>query len=455
MVAFVAMYLSVSPYQDVLDGLATALSPATSANQSLVTLAGPAGVGKTALCEQLIGQLHSRGMRVVHFSKPPVTIDALQTGILQQLSLAITGNFTRTFTDYLLGQSADTNLLILLVDDAQDLPVNVLNAMRLLCNVRDKGKVLMKLFLCGRSHLGSGSLLAANAALGLDNAMQMTLAPLSLDQLRNFYWQHQRLQRRESGMPSALQLQALMAESGGLPGAVIQSIDKYRPVQSVRVADSPPVEKAHRKLQSSSWLSGRWLAIEVTVVVILVAGAYLVHQQPAQSDTTVAVGSAPVAEAQPAPAAANDSTVTMATTASTSQTTLAAEIPAVDPAPTPAVLEANDAAALLTEWTGAWQQHNLDGYFAAYSADFAPPSGLTTDSWRAQRQRSIGNASDISIRWRELTMESQDSDNAVFTVWLDYDSATYRDSTLKQLQVHRNGNQWQITAENNVRVEKR
>jgi hypothetical protein len=85
----------------------------------------------------------------------------------------------------------------------------------------------------------------------------------------------------------------------------------------------------------------------------------------------------------------------------------------------------------------------------------SPPSGLTTDSWRAQRQRLIGNASDISIRWRELTMESQDSDNAVFTVWLDYDSATYRDSTLKQLQVHRNGDQWQITAENNVRVEKR
>ncbi|MES2603418.1 MAG: hypothetical protein V4603_00680 [Pseudomonadota bacterium] len=110
---------------------------------------------------------------------------------------------------------------------------------------------------------------------------------------------------------------------------------------------------------------------------------------------------------------------------------------------------------LLNSWTTAWQQQDLSGYFAAYDPAFEPANGESHDAWQAQRQRAISNAREISLRWYDLVLVSQEADTALVEVWLGYDSATYKDSTLKQLRVQRNNGALHITAENNLRVDRR
>lgn len=459
------MYLIVSPYQEVLDGIATSLS----VNAGLIKLTGPTGAGKTAICARLARQLSQAGHRLVYFLTPPASIDELHAGILQQLALPTSSNVTRCLAEYLLSQPAHQRKLLLLFDDAHDLGTEVFNAIGMLCNIQDEEQSLISLVVCGRESLDERVAQPEHRALAQHLRESFVLPPLSLDQLRNFYWQYWRHRGREVSMPSTQQLKVLLKHSGGLPGAVMQQLGQQEPVSSFPGSVAAR-EKPEKTLTATGPLSARWLVVEVVAVIALLIGAYLMHtttpvpaENPLASSETADNGIAATAETnEPAkpdfaapPLTPAVGVMPPATAAETPVNEVVAETPPADPVPLAiTAISQAEVEALLTTWLSAWEQKNLAGYFAAYAADFAP-ANQSRDAWQAQRQRSINNASDISIGWRDLTVEPQGDDGALVNVWFDYASATYRDSTQKQLLLRRSDGALRITAENNLRVERR
>ena len=92
---------------------------------------------------------------------------------------------------------------------------------------------------------------------------------------------------------------------------------------------------------------------------------------------------------------------------------------------------------LLNSWTTAWQQQDLDAYFAAYSAAFEPANGEDRGLWQRDRTRTIGKARNIRIQWHDLSWTSAADAAATAEIWLDYQAAGYGDSTRKQLLLRR------------------
>ncbi len=88
---------------------------------------------------------------------------------------------------------------------------------------------------------------------------------------------------------------------------------------------------------------------------------------------------------------------------------------------------------MVQSWLDAWQGQDLENYFASYAEDFDPRYHRSKSAWRSNRERVIGNASQITLELSGFTMISEDADNIEVHFWLAYSSPSYRDDTRKKL----------------------
>lgn len=103
-------------------------------------------------------------------------------------------------------------------------------------------------------------------------------------------------------------------------------------------------------------------------------------------------------------------------------------------------------------WLAAWQEQNLDAYFASYHANFVPRYHPSSQRWRQDRTRVINNARSMSLALAEYEILPSTPERLEVQFWLDYKSATYADSTQKKLVLGRQAGHWLILEEINLQV---
>lgn len=106
----------------------------------------------------------------------------------------------------------------------------------------------------------------------------------------------------------------------------------------------------------------------------------------------------------------------------------------------------------LSDWMAAWQAQNLNGYFASYHPEFAPRYHPSRERWQADRSRVISNARSIILTMTEFEVLASTPDRVEVQFWLDYASATYKDSTQKRLILEELDGRWLIIEEVNLQV---
>jgi len=84
-------------------------------------------------------------------------------------------------------------------------------------------------------------------------------------------------------------------------------------------------------------------------------------------------------------------------------------------------------------WLDAWEGQDLERYFASYDDDFAPRYHGSKAQWQSNRERVIGNASQISLEMSDFVLISEDAENMEVHFWIAYSSPSYRDDTHKKL----------------------
>jgi MSHA biogenesis protein MshM len=84
-------------------------------------------------------------------------------------------------------------------------------------------------------------------------------------------------------------------------------------------------------------------------------------------------------------------------------------------------------------WLEAWEGQDLEKYFAAYDEGFVPRYHSSRSAWRSDRERVIGNASQISLELSDFELIVEDDEMVEVHFWLSYRSPTYRDETRKKL----------------------
>ncbi len=123
-----------------------------------VLLTGEVGAGKTTICRCLLEQIPA-SCDVAYIFNPKLTAEELLSTICVEFHIACPpGNtsikvFIDCINDYLLDAHARGRNTVLIIDEAQNLSVDVLEQMRLLTNLETNQRKLLQIILLGQPEL--------------------------------------------------------------------------------------------------------------------------------------------------------------------------------------------------------------------------------------------------------------------------------------------------------------
>jgi general secretion pathway protein A len=191
----------------------------------LTVLVGEAGTGKTTLLYTLLGLLEKRRFVTAMCTNPTLTREEFYDLLLVKLGVECSSSLKSrqliALQDALLRNRADGRPSVLIVDEAQRLPLVLLEEIRLLLNLETPREKLLQVIVAGQPEFTE--ILRRNELRQLKQRVSCycKLEPLSLQQLREYV--HHRLAR--AGLPqqrlfSETTLQAIYEHSRGIPRLV-------------------------------------------------------------------------------------------------------------------------------------------------------------------------------------------------------------------------------------------
>ncbi|MCI0400439.1 MAG: AAA family ATPase [Gammaproteobacteria bacterium] len=134
-----------------------ALIYAVVSGEGIVKVVGEVGSGKTMLCRMLEVQLPDN-IDVVYLANPSVLPEHIQDVIAFELKLPIRASDSRlqvmqTLQDWLLKRHAENRQVVVFIEEAQSMPVETLEEVRLLSNLETEQNKLLQIVLFGQPEL--------------------------------------------------------------------------------------------------------------------------------------------------------------------------------------------------------------------------------------------------------------------------------------------------------------
>ncbi len=146
------LFLS-SRHQEALGHLLYAIDT----RAGFIELSGEVGTGKTTIIRTLLNQLDPETHRTALIFNPTLTPIGLLQAINRELRLPAVGMEARelleTLNDFLLEENRAGRAVILVIDEAQNLPIEVLEQIRLISNLETEQAKLIQIVLVGQPEL--------------------------------------------------------------------------------------------------------------------------------------------------------------------------------------------------------------------------------------------------------------------------------------------------------------
>ncbi|WP_291298692.1 AAA family ATPase [Elioraea sp.] len=189
--------------------------------EGFVIITGEVGAGKTTLIERLCAQLDPTSFAVARIMTTQVSGDDLLRLVADGFGVPSDGNkaqLLRGITDMLRGGEQVGRRHVLIVDEAQALPMPALEELRMLSNITEGGRALLQVVL-----LGQPQLRRTMASPDLDQLRQRVLASFHLGGLSreetHAYVEHRLRAVGWTGNPAwhADALDIVHRFSGGIP----------------------------------------------------------------------------------------------------------------------------------------------------------------------------------------------------------------------------------------------
>lgn len=205
-------------HQEALNVLLVALQ----AGEGFIKVTGEVGTGKTLLCRKLLNLL---GEHVVtaYIPNPFLNPNALRMALAEELGIVCARNIgqhqlLKLINEKLVELSAADQRVVLLLDEAQALPDDSLEALRLLTNLETEKHKLMQVVLFGQPELNTRLASQSLRQLRQRIAFSYQLHPLSRRALGEYVWHRLRI----AGYPgpalfSQAAIRRLHRSSRGIP----------------------------------------------------------------------------------------------------------------------------------------------------------------------------------------------------------------------------------------------
>ncbi len=125
--------------------------------EGFIKVTGEVGTGKTMLCRKLLNTVEDRFV-TAYIPNPMLTPYGLQSAVADELGLDMSRHYghhqlLKMITNRLLELTADGKNVVLCIDEAQAMPVETMEALRLLTNLETEKQKLLQVILFGQPEL--------------------------------------------------------------------------------------------------------------------------------------------------------------------------------------------------------------------------------------------------------------------------------------------------------------
>jgi general secretion pathway protein A len=171
------LYLSPS-HKEALAAIAYGVEQ----RKGIIAVTGEVGTGKTTILRYYLGKADPERLKAAHVFNPAVSFPDLLRTIFRELGIPsgsddASGRIDR-FHQYLIEEYKKDNTVVLFIDEAQNMPVETLENLRMLSNLESSEDKLLQIVLCGQTELEP--LLDRNELRQLKSriAVRATISPL-------------------------------------------------------------------------------------------------------------------------------------------------------------------------------------------------------------------------------------------------------------------------------------
>ncbi|HIO30411.1 ExeA family protein [Marinobacter salarius] len=250
-------FLRARSHSDALELLLVALRE----REGFIKITGEVGTGKTLLCRLLLNELE-QDAHTAYIPNPHLTPETLYEAVTEELgvdvaSCANTHQILKALNERLIALAMEQRQVVLVIDEAQAMPEETIEALRLLTNLETESTRLLQVVLFGQPELDQILQRDSMRQLRQRITFQYRLAPLDKVSVAQ-YLRHRLSQAGYNGgdlfAPSALRL--ISRSSGGIPrlvniiahksllsawGRGDQQVSRWHVMQAVRDTDSARV----------------------------------------------------------------------------------------------------------------------------------------------------------------------------------------------------------------------
>lgn len=148
-------YVDIKTQQDCFHVLSYALQ----AGEGFIKITGDVGTGKTLLCRRLLNSLDDEEYVSVYIPNPALTPQALWRAIGHELEVEVNNVDIHQLQERiqlrLLSLAQNNRSVVLVVDEAQCIPEDSLEALRLISNLEAESRSLIQIVLFGQPELNT------------------------------------------------------------------------------------------------------------------------------------------------------------------------------------------------------------------------------------------------------------------------------------------------------------
>jgi general secretion pathway protein A len=125
--------------------------------KGFIAITGEVGVGKTMLLRSYLTKVDANTQKTIYILNPRVSFDSLLTTILKELSAEpVAGPPTEKLNqlhEVLIAEYRADHTVVLIIDEAQNIPIETLESIRLLSNLETATEKLIQIVLVGQPEL--------------------------------------------------------------------------------------------------------------------------------------------------------------------------------------------------------------------------------------------------------------------------------------------------------------
>lgn len=272
-------------HQEALNVLLVALNN----GEGFLKVTGEVGLGKTLLCRKLLNALKDPFV-TAYIPNPHLSPGAMRQAIVDDLGIetnarATQNDIVRAMTRKLIELARAGKRVVVILDEAQELPEKTLEAVRLLTNLETEKRKLLQVVLFGQPELDRRLEAPGLRQLRQRITFSYTLAPLDENGV-NHYVRHRLTVagHRGGGLFESAALKRIFRASGGTPrlvnilchkalmaayGRGVERVDANHAALAVR-----DTEGAFRS-RFAWWPPARWWAIGAPFAAIALLSAWL------------------------------------------------------------------------------------------------------------------------------------------------------------------------------------